>query len=512
MIELYNYQGEITKGVRSKWAGAVRRLIVQSPTGSGKTVIFSWIAQQTSLRNKRILILTHREELLQETGGTLSEFDIHPALITSETKNPPQNQLVSVAMTATLKNRLKREEWKRWFDSLELIIIDEAHQQDFDWVFEFVGSTYVLGFTATPKRINGQRQLSDLYECIVSGPDVQELINMGYLVPDKYFGAPVNLKGVSKDSFGEYKNDELFDRYNKTELYAGVVQNWQRLTPGTLTIIFCVNIQHCINTARAFNNAGIKAKFVTSDVGRPELPTTPDDAFMALYEKKMRDYQNWSQAVREMSGNRKEVVGEWKRREFLILINAGIFTTGFNHKPIETVVINRATTSENLWLQMIGRGSRPSPGKSYFNLLDFGENATRLGHYRQQREFSLSHFVGGKKDGVTSVKECPQCGALVLTSSKFCKYCAWEFQKSQKEKQIELIQQTFEELSAAKAIAEMRTAADIEIAAELKGYKKAWVWRQIYHKLGKDIFVKYMRARNYQWAFIYRQIGTYGKV
>lgn len=502
MIHLYDYQEKIISKIRPHWINGLKRILVQSPTGSGKTVIFSWIAQQTSTTGKKILILTHRFELLTETGGTLQDFGITPDLVTAGTRTPPK-RMVTVAMTGTLKNRLKTQVWQDWFNSLDLIIIDECHNQEFDWIFEHVQDKFVLGFTATPLRKGNQRQLSDLYQKIVSGPDVQELINLKYLVTDRYFGAPIDLRGVRKDSFGEYKTDDLYKKFNTPELYAGIVDNWKRIAPGSQTLVFCVSIQHCIETAKAFNAAGIVARFLTSEVQRPDPDTVG-------YESKLAEYENYQSAFLEISGRRGDVIGAWKRRKFPVLINAGILTTGFNHKPIETVIINRATTSENLWLQMLGRGSRTSPGKQYFNLLDFGENARRLGHYRQQREYSLTHFVGGKKDGVISVKECPKCGALVLASSRFCKYCGAEFQKSKKEQEVELVQQTFEELSAQKAIAAMRTTTDIEIAAGLKGYKKAWIWRQIYFKLEKDEFIKYMRARNYQWAFIYRQIQSYG--
>ena len=84
---------------------------------------------------------------------------------------------------------------------------------------------------------------------------------MGYLVPDRYFGVPIDLKGGVHIDKGEYNTEELFDKYNKKELYAGVIDNWKRICPDTITIVFCVNVQHTINTCKAFNDAGIKAKF-----------------------------------------------------------------------------------------------------------------------------------------------------------------------------------------------------------------------------------------------------------
>lgn len=503
MITLYPYQQKITSEIRECWKAGQKIILVQSPTGSGKTVVFSWIAQSTAAKGKKILILTHRIELLTETGGTLQDFGITPDLITSETRTPPKRAVV-VAMTATLKNRLKLQGWQDWFSKLDLIVIDEAHQQDFDYIFDLLTDQFVLGFTATPKRKGNQRRLSDLYQKIVSGPDVQELINLKFLVPDRYFGAPIDLKGIKKDSLGEYKTNELFNRFNTPELYSGIVDNWKKIALNTQTLVFCVNIQHCIETAKAFNTAGIVAKFLTSEVSRP-------DPGEVGYERKLAEYENYQAAFLEISGRRGDVIGAWRRREFPVLINAGILTTGFNHRPTETIIVNRATTSENLWLQMIGRGSRTSQGKTDFRIMDFGSNAGRLGHYRQQREYSLTHYVSTRKDGVISVKDCPACGALVIASSRYCKYCGHEFQKTKHEKTVELVEQDFATMRAGLAIQKQQTFEEIEIAAAVKGYKKSWIWRQIYMKFGAEEFKKYMRLQKYQWAFIYRLIGSYGK-
>ena len=113
----------------------------------------------------------------------------------------------------------KKEEWRKWYESIDLVIIDELHEQQFNWIFDnsLTKSKFVLGVSATPKRIGNQRQLSDDYDDMVLGPDTQELINMGYLVPDRYFSSPVDLSGVHKKA-GEYDTEEMYSRYNKTEL------------------------------------------------------------------------------------------------------------------------------------------------------------------------------------------------------------------------------------------------------------------------------------------------------
>lgn len=462
MISLYPYQSRIISEIRSAWKSGRKSLIVCSPTGSGKTIIFSWIAQHS---RARVLIITHRIELLTETGGTLEQFGITPGLVTAGTRTPPTNQVV-VAMTGTLKNRIKR--WADWYNSFGLIVVDEAHQQDMDHIFPVDSSRYVLGFTATPLRKGKMTPLSQNYEQLIEGPDVQELINLGYLVRDRYYGVEVDMRGVGRDSMGEYKTSEMFDRYNVSSLYAGVVENWKRICPGTLTLVFCVNIEHTIRTAEAFREAGVQAEYLVS--------TEPRD--------------------------RAGVIERWKQMRG-VLVNCGILTTGFNYRPIETIIVNRATTSVNLFLQMIGRGSRTAPDKDYFNLLDFGENATRLGHYRQQRAWSLDH-TQSKVEGVAGVKSCPKCQALVMTSARVCRYCGYEFPLTRKE-QIEVELRELDYRTALKG----RTVEDLEHIAAIKGYKQAWIWRTIYFEMGEPALREYARRKGYHHAWVKRQIQFY---
>ena len=161
--------------------------------------------------------------------------------------------------------------------------------------------------------------------------------------------------------------------------------------------------------------------------------------------------------------------------------------------------MNRATTSDNLLLQIIGRGSRISQGKEYFNILDFGDNCSRLGYYRQQREYSLYHETKGSGGGIPAVKECKQCHELVFASSRVCKYCGYVFPETHEDKIIKLTEIQYKE-----AVTHLDTISDYEIFAKEKGYKKAWIWRQIYIKFGMDGLTTYAKSYNMspRWAYM----------
>ena len=536
MIQLYDYQQDIINKVREHMQNGKRRILVQSPTGSGKTVIFSHIVSEMNRNNKRALIITDRIELLFETGGTLEQFDLKPFhIMAGQMVEPPKTYQVYVAMSQTLKLRI--DKWRNFWKWFDVVIIDECHKQEFSDFFTkeaFPKSTYILGFSATPLRSGKMRQLGDDYEVMIPGLQVPELIKRGKLVRDIYYGshnAP-SMAGGKINTKGDYQEGQMYERFNKRELYSGVVENWKKLTPNTCTLVFCVNIQHTIETCKEFNRHGIEARFLTSPVAHPIKLTDNDPAKLVKYDIKLQEYENWREAYQKYSGDRKAILRQWKRNEFFVLINAGILTTGFNRKDIETIVINRATTSIPLWLQMLGRGSRIYEGmkpdgttnwtKKHFNILDFGGNGHELGFYNQQREWSLFH---DKKEsgGAPPVKSCGQgdpisgkqgkpdkrgnhgCGAYIFASAQICPYCGYIFEQEKQAKAIDLVEINYNAPIQTKE-PEWRK---LERIAESRGYKHGWVINQIIIKEGEQGLANYAKAKGYSSGWIWRTRKQY---
>jgi superfamily II DNA or RNA helicase len=278
MITLRDYQQKGINDIRASFAKGNRRVLYQLSTGGGKTCVFSHIASSTLARGKSVLIISHRIELLMQSGGTLEQYNIKPFYITAATKTPPKWGKCSVAMVNTLKNRLKPDaqnykEWTDWLAGIDLLIIDECHRSEFAWLNTLMSpKSFKLGVTASPRRSGKMPQLADEYDDLILGPDTQELINMGYLVIDNYYGVnSIDLSGVGRDSEGEYNSTQLFEKFNKVELYEGLIDNYLKIASDTITICFCVNIQHCVNTCLEFQSRGIRAKFLSSTPSRPQI-------------------------------------------------------------------------------------------------------------------------------------------------------------------------------------------------------------------------------------------------
>lgn len=506
MIKLYNDQQQAVKKIKEQFKKGNTRVLLQMPTGSGKTIVFTHIAKNASAKNKRVLIISHRIELLMQAGGTIEAFGIKPQLVTSETKYVYDSP-VTIAMTGTLKNRIDKVKWRRWFDGIDLIIVDEAHRGDFKWLIDYE-KKWKLGVTATPLRSGKMPQLSDEYDVMAEGLQVRDLIKLNRLVPDYYLGVPVDVSGVKKDNKGEFANNELFERFNTKKAYAGIVENWIKHANGLCTIVFCVNIQHCIQTAKVLDDAGIGCKFITSEPSRPNCPKKSEDedpAIWTKYRRKTREYENYKANYNLHSGPRADVIKSWKSGKFPILINAGIAIEGFDHKPTQCVIVYLATTSLNKWLQMCGRGSRVAPGKNEFVLMDFGGNADRLGHYQSNRQWSLTHDTK-ISSGNTPYKNCPKCDSLIFVASVVCDFCGYEYPEKKEADFIELVAEKTKNKNSRTINSKDMTHRELEIFAQQKAYKSAWIWRTIYANEGEDGLKIYAKQKKYSQKWVKIQV------
>lgn len=529
MITLYPYQQQIIDNCRKFFTSGGTSAVVTAPTGAGKTVMFSYICQQSTSRGKKVLILTERAELLLQTGGTLKNFSLNPFYIQAGIKYINYNHNTYVAMAQTLSNRIDKKIWRDWLAKIDLVIIDECHKQNFNYLFEngLLEGKKVLGFTATPKRTGKMRQLALDYEKIIESVTVSELIELGYLVSDDYSG----IKGVNTNEIkyntlkGDFDERDMFTKFNAPKLYAGVVKNWEKICPNTQTLVFCVNIEHAIKTTLEFRSIGVDARFIVSPVSTPKEPSegsTPGQ--IVLYQDRLRVYQLYKKYFSMYSGERRSIFDRFKRKGFPVLINAGIATTGYDNPALETIIVNRATTSQTLWLQMIGRGSRISPGKTHFNLLDFGENAGRLGHYTAPQLWHLWH-ESKQGTGLPPLKECgiassgrpvykdkEGCERLILASLKICPFCGFKYPKKKIAKEVDLEQLMYNG-SKSVIVKKIGDMDDEELYKYFKSkrHKSPWLWRQLFFRGGEKKIRDFGKELNWTKATIENAVN-YNKV
>lgn len=422
MISLRPYQQDLVNDVRKAFLKH-KRVIMQSPTGSGKTITFSYITQNAYTKGKSIMICSDRTEILSQNGGALEKFNVNPEYIFPRTKTPPKGR-VSVCMLQTIQRRLNKPEWQEYLNSLNVVVIDEAHTQSANSLLQALApNTYVIGATATPIRSSGQRQLGMDYNHIVEGCSVQHLIDLGYIVPcDHYTLDAPDLSSVDYDNKrGDFNYKQMSKVFERREKYDGVVKNWLRLASNTKTICFCASSEQAIEITKQFCEAGVNAKYL--------LSSSFDEDSM-------------------YSGKRSELIDELRNGDLTVLVNVGIAIAGLDVPALETCITAYATTSLSKWMQSLGRCGRPYHGKTRMMCLDFGGNVARLGFYEQDRKWGLWYESNRNGTSVAQTKNCPSdkpdihgksgCERLIPISTRECPFCGYYFANNRELYEAEL--------------------------------------------------------------------------
>jgi superfamily II DNA or RNA helicase len=468
MIALYDYQEQYIERIKDCFKQGKKKVILCSATGSGKTVMFSYMTRQAFNRSKRILILTDRKELFSQSSGSLVRMGLHATEIKPNAKVDFQHNLF-VAMVQTVTRRISKPEYQELLFSMDLIIIDEAHKAIFDPLFKYISDeTFVIGATATPHREGKQDSLEKYYDDIVQVIDTPDLIQKEKLSPCKTYGVKVDLSGI-KIKGGDYDEKSMADKFSEIKLFHGVYDNYMRICQGRKAIIFAPNVESSKELVEDWAEKGLSIKHV--------------DCYMT-------------------DADRKNTIEWFYNTQSAIISNYGILTTGFDVPDIEVVILYRATKSLPLFLQMVGRGSRIAKGKNKFVLLDFGNNVRTHNYWEYPRTWTLKKKE--KKVGAAPIKECPSCAFVCPPSAKFCPECNHQFEKTEKEKEAEVFAELV--LMSGPDINKLAQKANIKELIQMqeaKGYSKKW----IYHYLKtKDDFIEYGKLMEYHYKWAKRQI------
>ncbi|MEP2278712.1 DEAD/DEAH box helicase [Maribacter sp.] len=322
-------------------------LLYQLPTGGGKTVVFSEIAKRYIAKtNKKVIVLTHRIELSQQTSRMLNGFGVKNKIINSEVKEwQDQDEFMCfVAMVETLNNRLQEE--KVEINNIGLIIIDEAHYNSFRKLFKFFENSVILGVTATPLSSNIKLPMKDNYKKLIVGESIESLIQKKFLAKANMYNYDVSLQSLKLGISGDYTVKSSDELYGNHSMLNKLVSAYNEIAKGTKTLIFNNGINTSRYVCETFRKAGYN----------------------------IRHLDNKNNAA-----ERKEILKWFKETPDAILTSVSILTTGFDEPSVETIILNRATRSLTLYFQMIGRGSRYLPHKEEFNVIDMGNNVARFG-------------------------------------------------------------------------------------------------------------------------------------
>ena len=432
-IQLYDYQQKAIDEIIQKFE-TNERVLFQLSTGGGKTFCFSFLTKWwVENKKQKVIINCHRKELVDQTIMSLAKIGVPAQAITASTKRVDQSAMVYVAMIQTAYNRLKKNE-NYFGNNIGLMINDECHILIFDKTFKFFPNTKILGVTATPvilerikffkcrfckKTYDTQEvccsdqtsewskpyAMAELYNDIVVGPSIKELIDRSFLVDEMPLSTDyVDYSKLKTDGSGEYTNKSMDDLYSDEDAVFNVVKNYEEYCKDKKTIIFNSSSKTNLKVYQSFLDAGYNARMFDS-VNKKE------------------------------SGDRKDLVKWFNETPDAILCNVNVFTTGFDSREVEAIILNRPTQSLSLYLQIIGRGARVSKEiyKPFFTVIDGGGNINRFGLWSDEsRDWKKIFFEGigeekAKKEDILDVQECENCGFLQPKSNDICENCGEEF-------------------------------------------------------------------------------------
>ena len=462
-LQLRDYQSYIAQQIFSHWFNGHTSVAVQLPTGAGKTIIFTAVANEFVALSEPVLVIAHRTELITQAASKLEAVtNLKIGMIKAGFK-PDPDCLIQVASISTLIRRNP--------PPASLVIFDEAHHchsKTYATVMKHYrdAGAYILGCTATPARTDG-RGLRYLYsgtpgfDVLIKGSSVRELISKKYLAPFKIY-SPSNFIDAANASIrttaGDYNQKQLAELVEKTLIIGDAVDTWRTHAYLKRTVLFAVSVKHSKELAQGFRDAGIPAMHLDGK--------TPKKERLAL-------------------------LSAFESGQILVLCQHSIVTEGVDIPGIEAIQLVRPTKSLIVWFQAIGRALRPAPNKETAIIIDHTDTHLNLPWPDDEIPWSLDPIsLKGSKWSIG----CPECHHVFRPTPSerdrclaTCPNCNVKFtfktenngKKQKRLKVVEIVPANFAEFDTVYDERKLYIVQQLIDRSELKGYHKGWVYYQL---------------------------------
>ncbi|EPC7172484.1 DEAD/DEAH box helicase [Listeria monocytogenes] len=386
-------------------------------------------------RNKNnVLFLVHRKELIDQIRNTLTMNDV-------------DMKFVNLGMVQTVVRRLEKT------SEPALIIIDESHHvlaNSYKKIINHFSNAKVVGFTATPVRINGGG-LGDINDMLIEKVNVKWLIENQFLAPYKYFAPEiVQTETLDIKRTGEFDMTGLDDQFNKRMIWGDVIKHYQKLADGQQAILYASSLYQSQKMAASFEQVGITAAHIDGKTPKAE---------------------------------RDHIIQQFRNGEIKVLCNLDLIGEGFDVPDCSTVIMLRPTQSLSLYIQQSMRGMRYRPEKTSI-IIDHVGNVSRFGLPDMERTWTLEPKKGSNsKKAEAPVKICPDCFMTVLSSNKQCEHCGHEFKVEVKPIQVDEAAELQEITEAVFKVNysspnECKNMKELYEYAKEHNYKKGWAFHQ----------------------------------
>ena len=417
------------------------------------------IAKSATNKGNRVLFVVHRRELVEQIKDTFKNWGV-------------DMDLCQIGMVQTISNKVKKDK----IQTPKMILVDECHHaiaKTYQRIFNKFHNANVIGFTATPTRL-GRKQLDEVFDDLVLGPEIDWLIKNHFLAPYKYYSTNnvIDDNELKITSTGDYSVSSI-EAASKSTIYGDVVENYQKIAEGTKTIVYTYSVASSKSVADAFNRAGYSAQHVDGGTDKQ------------IRQQAMQDFRD----------------GRVK-----ILTNASIYGEGIDVADCETVMMIRPTKSLSLYIQTTMRAMRYKKNKTA-KIIDMVENWKEHGLPDKAREWSLKSKPA--KDSVDGTVQCETClgifftkdchkGCIIETQEvgTLCPNCGNLLQNerlksSPEHDDAEFIEITpdivlnYEQVNKGnywQQLHEAKTKDDLKKIQQERGYKPGWIWYQMKQK------------------------------
>ena len=443
-MQLRPYQTQLVTEIRGQYQLGRKAVLAVLPTGGGKTVCFSYIAQAASVKGNRVLILVHRAELLDQASRAMPV----PHGVIAAGRGMDLSHTVQVASVQTVARRLHLLPR----DFFQLLVVDEAHHTTAGtWarVIAHFAQAKLLGVTATPIRGDG-RGLGEHYQAMVQGPTAAELTSEGYLAPARVLAPPGFDSAGLRKRMGDFDTKQAEQRVGT--IMGDCLGHYRKHLSGQTAIAFCCSVAHAEAVAHLFQSAGIAAASIDGGMD---------------------------------TSTRRELLQRLAVGDLKVLTSCALIGEGVDVPSVGGCILLRPTASVGLHLQMIGRCLRPQPGKTAV-VLDHVGNTLRLGHHLEERDWTLDGLRKRDREAAPSVKVCPTCFATSASTAQVCADCGHVF-APQERRELKQVEGELQEIAVTKR-RQQGKATDLEALRELaqqRGYKRGWAERVYQARLAK---------------------------
>lgn len=433
-LALRDYQITDIARLRQEYAAGKNAVLYQLATGGGKTVVFSHIVAAAAAKGRRVAVLAHRRELIGQASAKLDWCGVpHGVVAASMDRNHDARVLVASIQTVASRGADA-------LGALDFIVADEAHHCRADtWqtLLQAHPRAKLLGVTATPARTDGQGlglQAGGLFDALVCGPTMQQLVDAGYLAASRCYVPPrrIDTAGLRKVAGDWAAGAAMAER--AAVVTGDAIAEYRAKAAGKSAIAFCVTVEHAEQVAKDFADAGLRAACVHGG--------TPKDI-------------------------RDGLIAGLGNGALDVLTSCDLISEGLDVPSVGAVILLRPTGSLILCLQQIGRGMRPKADGAPLIVLDHAGNTLRHGLPEEDREWSLDGVAkqarGPAQINVEGVnlgrkREVEVAAGVLVEARAGDKLAKWR------------------RMSYGAFKRTRRTEDQVRAYQQAKGYKPGWVW------------------------------------